>query len=195
MKECVVLAAGLSTRMGSWKMMLPWKNGTVLDGTIASALSFCDRVILVTGYRADELRQRYAGHHGVRLCHNPYFTGGMFSSVRCGVAALSGERFFLIPGDMPAVDPQVYSLLWHYPSCGCIQPCHNGGRGHPVLLPAALREIILSAPAESNLRQLIEAYGCESVAVNSQTIHCDLDTPEQYQQLLKASAVRQARTS
>ncbi|MFT8211100.1 MAG: NTP transferase domain-containing protein [Symbiopectobacterium sp.] len=45
-KVCLMLAAGLSSRMGQWKMMLPWGEGTVLDSALAAALSFCDRVVL-----------------------------------------------------------------------------------------------------------------------------------------------------
>ena len=34
-KQCVMLAAGLSSRMGKWKMMMPWGEGTILDSALA----------------------------------------------------------------------------------------------------------------------------------------------------------------
>lgn len=37
-KQCIMLAAGLSSRMGKWKMMMPWGEGTILDSALASAL-------------------------------------------------------------------------------------------------------------------------------------------------------------
>lgn len=187
MKECIMLAAGLSSRMGSWKMLLPWQGSTVLDSALDNALAFCDRVILVTGYRAAELRQRYAGHPAVQLCHNAHYQSGMFSSVRCGAAALTGGRFFVVPGDMPAVGAEVYAQLWRQQSCGCLLPSYAGRRGHPVLLPFTLAARITAAPEESNLRSLISACGYTSVPVESQAIHWDLDTPDQYRKRLAAA--------
>lgn len=181
MKECIVLAAGFSSRMGSWKMTLPWRDTTVLESAIGNALAFCDRVIVVTGYRADELHQRYSHRPNIQLCYNARFQAGMFSSVRCGVAALSGGRFFITPGDMPAIDPAVYAQLWHYHSPRCLSPCYEGTNGHPVLLPAIMAEQILAAPEQSNLRTLMQAHGRESLSVTCEAIRWDLDTPEQYQ--------------
>jgi len=186
MKECIMLAAGLSSRMGDWKMLLPWQGSTVLDSALDNALAFCDRVILVTGFRAAELRQRYAGRSAIQLCHNARYQAGMFSSVRCGVAALTGDRFFVVPGDMPAIDAAIYAQLWRHQSCGCLLPSYAGRNGHPVLLPFALAAYIAAAPEESNLRALIRACGYTSVPVESQAIHWDIDTPEQYRQRVNA---------
>lgn len=92
--ECVMLAAGLSSRMGDWKMMLPWGAGTLLDSALRSAFSLCDRVILVTGHRGDELARYYRGQPAITLVHNPDYASGMFSSVKCGAAAVTSRRFF-----------------------------------------------------------------------------------------------------
>ncbi|WP_152906355.1 NTP transferase domain-containing protein, partial [Klebsiella aerogenes] len=32
--DCIITAAGLSSRMGQWKMMLPWRGTTILDASI-----------------------------------------------------------------------------------------------------------------------------------------------------------------
>ncbi len=55
--DCIITAAGLSSRMGQWKMMLPRQQGTILDTSIKNALQFCSRIILVTGYRGNELHE------------------------------------------------------------------------------------------------------------------------------------------
>ncbi len=57
--DCVMPAAGLSSRMGDWKLMLPYQQYTILDASIENALSFCRRVILVVGYRGAELIEKY----------------------------------------------------------------------------------------------------------------------------------------
>lgn len=47
-KQCIMLAAGLSSRMGKWKMMMPWGEGTILDSA--------------PGQRPGVLRSGGAGH-------------------------------------------------------------------------------------------------------------------------------------
>lgn len=197
MKACIMLAAGRSTRMGRWKMMLPWLDGTVLDSALANALAFCDRVILVTGYRAPELHQRYANRPAIQFCYNECYEQDMFSSVRCGAAAVSDNDFFVVPGDMPAIDPLIYPQLWARRSDTCLLPRCQEGNGHPVLLPPAMAALIRDAPADANLRALMQQYGRKSVPVSSGTIHWDLDTPAQYQRLisLQKNATASAHTS
>ena len=45
----IVLAAGLSERMGRNKLLLPFRNEPIIIHTIRNALEFSDRVIVVTG--------------------------------------------------------------------------------------------------------------------------------------------------
>ncbi|KAA9002811.1 NTP transferase domain-containing protein [Affinibrenneria salicis] len=183
-KVCLMLAAGLSSRMGQWKMMLPWEEGTVLDGALAGALSFCDRVVLVTGFRGAELQWRYRRHARITLCHNERFTDGMFSSIRCGVDATGDGPFFLALGDMPAVGRDIYRALWRRRGDRCLIPVYAQGKGHPVLLPAPVREAVRQASPQTSMKTIIERYGCQRVAVADPTIHWDMDTPAQYRQLL-----------
>jgi CTP:molybdopterin cytidylyltransferase MocA len=52
----IVLAAGASERMGESKLLLSYRGATVLDATIAAVTaSAVDRVIVVTGARAEEV--------------------------------------------------------------------------------------------------------------------------------------------
>ncbi|GDX03871.1 NTP transferase domain-containing protein [Buttiauxella sp. A111] len=181
--ECVMLAAGLSSRMGAWKMMLPWDEGTVLDSAIEHALGFCERVILVTGHRADELHVRYGNHPGVTLAYNPDFQQGMFSSVQCGIAQTHGQHFFLALGDMPTISPAVYATLWESRGPYCCVPEFASYRGHPALLPGSMRGAILATPANGMLKSLMQTFGRRSIEVDEPAIHEDVDTPVQYQKL------------
>ena len=73
--DCIITAAGLSSRMGQWKMMLPWQQGTILDTSIKNALQFCSRIILVTGYRGNELHERYANQSNITIIQTQICTG------------------------------------------------------------------------------------------------------------------------
>ena len=89
--DCIITAAGLSSRMGQWKMMLPWQQGTILDTSIKNALQFCSRIILVTGYRGNELHERYANQSNITIIHNPDYAQGLLTSVKAAVPAVKTE--------------------------------------------------------------------------------------------------------
>ena len=96
--DCIITAAGLSSRMGQWKMMLPWEQGTILDTSIKNALQFCSRIILVTGYRGNELHERYANQSNITIIHNPDYAQGLLTSVKAAVPAVQTEHCFLTHG-------------------------------------------------------------------------------------------------
>ncbi|EAW8702225.1 NTP transferase domain-containing protein [Salmonella enterica] len=184
MKECVMLAAGLSSRMGKWKMMLPWNEGTILDSALDSALAFCDRIVLVTGFRGDELAAYYADHPAIEVVHNPDYQSGMFSSIRCGVSHIRASYFFLALGDMPEVTPAVYRALWasKAPDSCCI-PVYDQGKGHPVLFAERAIALISHAADDVTLREVTGQMPIRRVPVSEQGVHWDVDTPLQYQQI------------
>lgn len=190
-KECIILAAGLSRRMGKWKMMMPWGAGTILDSALDSALSFCDRVVLVTGFRGDELRSYYQDHPKIDVIFNPDFRAGMFSSIQCGVASITSSHFFLALGDMPEVKPSVYRTLWQHREEGvCLIPGYDRGKGHPVLLPGAVKAPIVLAPEGTTLKEIIGQRETRVIPVNEQGIHWDVDTPAQYAALTQLTLLQ-----
>ena len=99
--DCVIPAAGRSERMGRWKPVLPFSGSTIVQTVVASALRAGARVILVTGYRAEELVPLFGADPRVELVHNPRWSDGMFSSVQAGVARVRSRRFFVTLGDKP----------------------------------------------------------------------------------------------
>lgn len=95
--------------MGQWKMMLPWQQGTILDTSIKNALQFCSRIILVTGYRGNELHERYANQSNITIIHNPDYAQGLLTSVKAAVPAVQTEHCFLTHGDMPTLTIDIFT--------------------------------------------------------------------------------------
>ena len=93
MTAAIVLAAGLSSRMGRFKLTLPWGVGTVVGQVVATlAAAGVDETIVVTGHRADEVAAALAGTLAHRI-HNPdYAAGEMLSSIQTGMRALQTRR-------------------------------------------------------------------------------------------------------
>lgn len=182
--DCIITAAGLSSRMGQWKLMLPYRQGTILDASIENALSFCQRVILVVGFRGDELKQRYSQRRDIKIVDNPDYQSGLFSSVRCGVLYAQSQYVFVSHGDLPCLTRDIYSLLWRRRGPYALLPCYRQISGHPVLLAQQALCRIAAAEAQQSMKALLLQGEHRLLAVDRPEILIDVDTPENYRRLI-----------
>ena len=190
----IVLAAGYSRRMGSFKPMLPLGHSTVLQTAVHALLDAgVPDVVVVTGHRADDLRPAIEAL-GVRTTHNPDYPGGMYTSVRAGAAALSprANAFFLLPCDIPLVRPStVEALAEARESAGAPPVCYpvlEGRRGHPPLISTRLvPEVLAVSDPPGGLRALLRPHASEAVHldVDDPGVTMDLDTPGAYQRMVR----------
>lgn len=190
MKEtgAVLVAAGLSSRMEAFKPMLPFGNSTISLHIVNLLKDMgIDPIVVVTGYRGDEL-QRHLSFTGVRFVKNERFeTTQMFDSVELGIRAISKdcERLMILPIDVPAIMPDTIrqQLMIDAPIIRTM--CH-GQPGHPIMLWGDVAEGLCGYEGEGGLRGAIEHSGIAitNLEVEDEGIYRDLDTREQYQQLL-----------
>lgn len=178
--DCIITAAGLSSRMGQWKMMLPWGEGTILDTSIKNALQFCQRIILVTGFRANELHERYSDNPDIIIIHNPDYTGGLFTSIKAAAQAVSSEYCFITHGDMPCLTKEIFNELWQLRTEGALLPHYRGTPGHPILLTKTCLVQAVSDPHASSMRQALRAQANYPVVMDHAEIIFDIDTPEDF---------------
>ena len=93
----IILAAGSSSRMGRPKQLLSFREQTVIECIVDSALnsSLC-KVVVVLGHRAEELRPLLTGRD-VTVVLNSDYKRGQSSSIQAGLAAVreevEGSRF------------------------------------------------------------------------------------------------------
>lgn len=174
--DCIITAAGLSSRMGQWKMMLPWQQGTILDTSIKNALQFCSRIILVTGYRGNELHERYANQSNITIIHNPDYAQGLLTSVKAAVPAVQTEHCFLTHGDMPTLTIDIFRKIWSLRNDGAILPLHNGIPGHPILVSKPCLMQAIQRPNVTNMRQALLMGEHYSVEIENAEIILDIDS-------------------
>lgn len=191
----LILAAGLSRRMGEFKPLLPVGGKTLIEHSIQSMFSGgTAHVTVVLGYRAREvealLRERFPAEK-VSIVHNPdYENTDMLASVKIGVATLPPcETFFLLPGDMPAVDGDTFFAVraaMQKSGAKLAFPTVSGWRKHPPLVSAACIPSILAFQGQGGLRELWRQYDEETAEVSVDDTGCllDADTPDDYQRLL-----------
>ena len=195
--DCLIPAAGRSSRMGRWKLMLPFGDRTVIESVVSTSLSVCSKVVLVTGYRSPELRDLFAGVDRVAIVDNVQWQAGMFSSIKCGVSAIESKQFFIALADMPLLKPAIFRKLLHTSyaenaagntSYSAIAPVFDGRRGHPVLLFRSILDKIRGADLETTtMKEIIQQGRVHEMAWSDDSIHRDLDTPDEYRAILERS--------
>jgi molybdenum cofactor cytidylyltransferase len=186
--SAIVVAAGLSTRMGPLKQLLPYGEHTVIE-QIVSVLLMCplDEVVVVTGHARQAIEDRLAGWP-VRPVFNPNFREGeMLSSVQCGLSAFHPqvEAALIVLGDQPQIEAGVVRQIietYHETGASLVIPSFQMRRGHPMLIDRCYWSEILSLGADRTLREAVNAHAGQVhyVVVATDSVLRDMDTPEEY---------------
>jgi molybdenum cofactor cytidylyltransferase len=182
----VVTAAGSAERFGGKKLLTPIDGEPLLDHTIDALLDGgVAEVIVVVGRDARAELERDVNamlDPRVRAIENPDPSRGMFSSIQEGVAQAQGDAILVMPGDMPFVSPQtVRAVIAAYErKPAIVSPRYGGKRGHPVALPAFLRDEIRAADPRGTLHDVIHAHADmrADVDIDDPGVVRDVDRPE-----------------
>jgi CTP:molybdopterin cytidylyltransferase MocA len=175
----VILAAGLSSRMGEFKPLVQLGDKTMLaHGVGVFRRCGIKSILVVTGHRSEEV-QAEARRLGVRWCHNADFARGMFSSIQAAVKRLPKlDGFFLLPVDIPLVRPvTVASLCAAFERKKVICPSFRDMCGHPPLIPARLISDILRYDGTGGLGGLLNRQA-KALPVWDRGILLDADTAD-----------------
>lgn len=187
----VVLAGGMSRRMGQSKVLMPWSGRkTILEQILEQLmLARVPNVTVVTGHRAGEVGAM-ALRAGVAVTHNnQYATGEMLSSLKAGLAALPAHisGALVVLGDQPRIQARVVTqvLTGYAEGAGdIVAPSYKMRRGHPILIDRRYWPEILALPDDSSLRDVLERYKDRIgyVTVDTDTVLGDIDTPDEYRE-------------
>lgn len=184
----VVLAGGLSSRMGQLKVLMPWDGRPVISAILERLRNArIDDVVVVTGHAATQVRAA-ALREGVRCVHNAdYRSGEMLSSLQAGLQALGPDiaACLVVLGDQPQIEPRVISDLLAAYAEGkgdIVAPSFGRRRGHPYLIDRAYWPELLELSAENAPRDVLNRHGDVTayVDVPTDSILRDIDTPEDY---------------
>ena len=189
----IILAAGLSTRMGEPKQLLPFGNSTIVETVIDNMLdSKLDEVIVVIGHKAEKIRETIQ-HKPIRMVFNPAYQEGMLTSAQCAVQSLaeSVDAFALLLVDQPFITSNLIDLVidaYNQTPKGIALPSYNYRRGHPVIFDRRYAADILALNAESGgVRSLFKKYADDIhyVAMDTDRVLRDIDYREDYERALQ----------
>ena len=189
---CVILAAGLSSRMGRFKPLLPIEGRPAIVHLIHTLQSAgVDECIIVTGHRAEEIEQACHSVKKVSFVHNPdYATTGMFESAKIGFGAVASDctRVLFTPADIPLIPKEIVKTLLANNE-PLIYPSYQYHKGHPVILDADLLSRVLAFEGKGGLRGALASLPVEPsyLVTDDPRILMDMDTPEDYQAIVSES--------
>lgn len=185
----VLVAAGLSSRMKAFKPMLPFGDSTI-SLHIVSVLEKLGiaPIVVVTGYRAEEL-QKHLSQTSVRFVKNEHYrTTQMFDSVKLGVREISKEcdRLLMMPMDIPAIMLETFRQILMI-DADIVRTVYNGQPEHPILLRSNVAEKLCEYSGTGGFRGAMEhsGFSITNVEVEDEAVCWDVDTPQEYQELLK----------
>ena len=156
-----------------------------------------DDLLIVLGCDAADIRARLeenllrrvnreeSAAAALRFMENPNWEAGMFSSVKAGVAATSAgsTHIAVSPADLPFLSKGTLRTVIDAASSvderTVVVPTFHRRRGHPLLIPAALRSRVLSWPDSARLNQLFEEpdVTVHHLELVDESILRDVDTP------------------
>jgi len=178
----IILAAGASTRMGRCKQLIKLGGKPLIKHVVEAALkSRVDKVLVVLGFKAEEVRRVVGRHQKLEVVYNRDYELGLSSSIKAGLRSLpkSCEAALFMLGDQPFVKPStINKLIEAYRRHGkeLVVPTHHGVRGNPVLIGRKFFSRLEKLTGDIGGRVLLGEEDFLRVEVDDEGILIDLDS-------------------
>lgn len=194
----LVLAAGKSTRMGRPKATLPLAGGgTFLTRIVATFLEAgVDDVVVVVGHEAEAVAREF-DRSGLRarFVENPSFELGQWTSLVAGLdlidrPGVSAALVTLV--DVPLVSAATVRAVLdcHLTTrAAVVRPTSGARHGHPLLIARALFDELRRADPQLGAKPVVRAHATPigDIAIDDEGAYVDIDTPDEYQQMIRGS--------
>jgi molybdenum cofactor cytidylyltransferase len=186
----LVLAAGMSQRLGRPKQLLELDGTPLVVRVVESALAApLDGVIVVTGSHASEVELVIRDYRVYRV-FNPHFSAGQGASLSAGIRAMPAtvDAVVVLLADMPGIRPEaIASVVDHWRKTGvpAVVAAYRQANGHPVLFDRTTFFDLAQLEGESAGREVLRALGelVEYVDVGLPAPPLDVDTEEDWVRL------------
>jgi molybdenum cofactor cytidylyltransferase len=191
----VVLAAGLSRRMGRRKLLLEVEGRPLVRWSVEAIAPHVDDVVVVTGPDDTAMREALAGLD-VDVAENPRPEDGQGASIAAGIAALGAEveAAIIALGDQPTLPPDAIPLLFEAfrrTAKPIVAPVYRGTQGTPVLFAASVFPELRALTGDAGARRVVDRDPTRVARVPIDAdMPVDVDTPDD---LVRLAATRDRR--
>ncbi len=189
MLAALVLAAGLSRRMGRRKLLLDLHGEPVVRRAVEGVLAHVEDTLVVTGPADDAIRDALAGLP-VRVAINPTPEAGQGTSIAAGVSALAaGTHAVLVAlGDQPRLPTGLIPTLleaFGHTGAAIVAPAYRGVQATPVLFAATMFPELVALTGDEGARSIVRRDPSRVHVVGLDLpMPDDVDTPDDYARLL-----------
>ncbi|MEE2639262.1 MAG: NTP transferase domain-containing protein [Planctomycetota bacterium] len=206
----IIPAAGKSARMGTQKLLLPWPrvnqqgkldaNWTILDQVLSAwETSRTDEIVIVlrkpdrdsppeTHQRLLEICQKYRVHT-LAVGAPPDMKASVLEGWRWlgkRFQPVAEEHCFVSTADLPGLNPSVINrMILEGDPRRVTVPWFGGKRGHPALFPWNLLKEVEFLPPDQGINQLVNCADTLRIQFPQSEHFADVDTIEDYDELLK----------
>ena len=195
----IVLASGLSTRMGKPKLLLRWKGISLLEHVLHQTLVAPFNEVKVMLPKQDECIEKIVAQYAYTPIHNeePHIGMGRSLAIAVHSLPLSAVAAIIFLGDQPTLSAKDISKLWFTfkrirSKLACcpkiiIQMKYIDGKvGHPILFTYHFFEELSSLRGDIGGKDIIRKNSRYVFFCYSDNAYPnDIDTPEEYHQLLE----------
>jgi molybdenum cofactor cytidylyltransferase len=192
--SAIILAAGMSRRMGVNKLSLPYRGKPLIQHTLdlVREIDFMECILVISPENASELGFNNTSESGfcdnVRINYNLYPERGQSYSVSLGVQEAKGEGYLFFTGDQPLLTVKlVEEIIVNATSNRIVFPSdENGNPSNPTFFGRDFREELLSVKGDEGGRQIRRKYpdACYSFTPKNTKQLKDIDTVKDIENLL-----------
>ena len=188
----ILLAAGVSSRMGTSKALIPWENKTLIEWQIEkNKEAGIKEIVVVLGSNAEEIHDKI-NNLDITVTLNPAYKKGKTTSIKKGLENVKDKdaHILLLAVDQPRPAWLLKKVINdHIASQSLIScPMNEGSKGHPIIFHKNLRKELFGIEERfQGIRKITAKYSSSVniIEVGSDIVNIDINTPEDYQRAMK----------
>lgn len=189
----IILAAGNASRMGTIKQLLPYKETTILNNVIETALKVkVHRRICVLGAHQTIIKNKI-NQDSIEIITNDNWEKGLSTSIVTGISCLekdtiSYDGVLIVLADQPLISSGYLNKIieqFTQDSMAIHATPYTNFCGVPAIFPHSFFSELKKLKGDSGAKKLLNKKNNVVIPVNYPVCLNDIDTPKDYDELLK----------